>query len=591
MNINYEAVINGTPTKRINNAYELMKANYNKDSAKVFYDTFTKESLSDIIENSRLIFSEPYYGLTFFEDVIMNPKYCQFNKYISETEKIKNYIEDNSIYMNDEQKNRYTEVLEKCNDLLKNYYNQIVISKYFNEKDEDLEKNIGNFIYNEESHNDILPLFKDESMNAILLYGPYLNESCKDLDINKVITEGYSNPEIGWFEYVNRTAIMNKLYADDSYVSECKDLSHNSRLILESYSNENLMKGLSDLVTESSSRVVFHSDPKSAVLSIFDDMLEAQIYESDNSITKNKVAQSKLYMNETVIDILKIDYDLTESTDNIAKGYSVVENCSDYTVEDLMKELLVRETEYQDELPKDFFEKVDDDVTDDDIDNMEKDVSGDDDHQSTKKAPTSSKPKKTKKVKKEVHSNTVDVAPDRDKPKLEKQPFANRVQTKAQDIQVKQANVMGKITKNLQAVGNAAKAVTTIPKNVIDSIKDTIHKLDTADDDRRKEYMTEPGFRKRVFRNIKLAILYGSAATYKLSAVPMVWIVRHFSKEKDKRIQNELQRELRTNIKVCEAKIQDAESEGNKQEKYRLIRIKDQLENELQRVAYNSKYI
>ena len=68
-------------------------------------------------------------------------------------------------------------------------------------------------------------------------------------------------------------------------------------------------------------------------------------------------------------------------------------------------------------------------------------------------------------------------------------------------------------------------------------------------------------------------------------------LVRYFSKEKDRRIRNELHRELRTNIKVCEAKIQDAESEGNKQEKYRLIRIKDQLENELNRVAYNSKYL
>ena len=63
------------------------------------------------------------------------------------------------------------------------------------------------------------------------------------------------------------------------------------------------------------------------------------------------------------------------------------------------------------------------------------------------------------------------------------------------------------------------------------------------------------------------------------------------SKQKDVRIRNELARELDTNIKVCEEKINDATADGNKEEKYRLMRIKSELEKEAIRVKSNSKYI
>lgn len=142
-----------------------------------------------------------------------------------------------------------------------------------------------------------------------------------------------------------------------------------------------------------------------------------------------------------------------------------------------------------------------------------------------------------------------------------------------------------------QEIKNAVKAKLRLPINVINDIKGEIHKLDTLDDERRKNYMTEPGFRKKAFRNMKLALLYGSAASVKLSLVPVTMLCRHFSKKKDRRIRNELCREIDTSITVAEEKINDASAAGDNKEKYKLIRIRDQLKAERARVRMNSKYI
>ena len=85
--------------------------------------------------------------------------------------------------------------------------------------------------------------------------------------------------------------------------------------------------------------------------------------------------------------------------------------------------------------------------------------------------------------------------------------------------------------------------------------------------------------------------MYGSAANVKLALVPVVAVARHYSKMKDRRIRNETIREITTEIKVCEEKIADANANNDTAEKYRLIRIKDQLDDELVRVKTNSKYI
>ena len=169
--------------------------------------------------------------------------------------------------------------------------------------------------------------------------------------------------------------------------------------------------------------------------------------------------------------------------------------------------------------------------------------------------------------------------------------LANKVQFKAMDAEAKQMKKMAEKKQKGQEVKNAVKAVTNLPKNVINGIKDQIKKVDEKDTQRRKNYMTEPGFRKKAFRNLKLALLYGGAASIKLALVPVTGVFRHFSKQKDRRVRNELINEIDTNIKICDEKISDANATGDNKAKYQLMRVKSELERERLRVRTNSKYI
>ena len=73
--------------------------------------------------------------------------------------------------------------------------------------------------------------------------------------------------------------------------------------------------------------------------------------------------------------------------------------------------------------------------------------------------------------------------------------------------------------------------------------------------------------------------------------VPVTALCRHYSKSKDRRVRNQLVRELDTEIEICKTKIEDASSMGHNQEKYKLMRIKSKLEEQKLRVLSNSKYI
>ena len=115
--------------------------------------------------------------------------------------------------------------------------------------------------------------------------------------------------------------------------------------------------------------------------------------------------------------------------------------------------------------------------------------------------------------------------------------------------------------------------------------------MDEKDDLRRKKFLAEPGFRKKAFHNLKLAILYGTTATVSLALMPVTLLARHYSKQKDRRVRNELIKEIETEIKITDEKITDASGEGDRQEKYKLMRIKAKLENELLRIRMNSRYI
>ena len=175
--------------------------------------------------------------------------------------------------------------------------------------------------------------------------------------------------------------------------------------------------------------------------------------------------------------------------------------------------------------------------------------------------------------------------------KPQKKNVFQRIQNKALDANVQFKKKVAEAKRKAVDARNAKKAVAKVPTNIIDSIKKRMDEWDEMDDNRRKEYIIKPGFRKKYFKALKLCILhYGAFAINPVLNVVLL-ICHNFSNTKDVRIRNELTRELKAEIKVTEEKIEDAKANGDNKQKYQLMRIKEKLEAELVRVGANSSYI
>lgn len=178
-----------------------------------------------------------------------------------------------------------------------------------------------------------------------------------------------------------------------------------------------------------------------------------------------------------------------------------------------------------------------------------------------------------------------------DEPEKPKEDFATKVQNKALDYDAERKKKKAIRDEKRTKLKNAGKAVSAEPKGWFNSARRFTQNFDKMDDNRRKRFLIKPGNRHRVFRNFRNALMYGAVAKVNIFWTPYLFVINRFSKEKDKRITNELVRELDTEIKICDEKISDANSKGDNSEKYKLMRIKAKLEAEKQRVQTNSRYL
>lgn len=172
-----------------------------------------------------------------------------------------------------------------------------------------------------------------------------------------------------------------------------------------------------------------------------------------------------------------------------------------------------------------------------------------------------------------------------------KEDLATKVQNKALDYDAERKKKKAIRDEKRTKLKNAGKAIASEPKGWFDSAKRFTKSFDKMDDNRRKRFLIKPGNRHRIFRNFRNALMYGAVAKINIFYTPYLFAINRFSKEKDKRITNELVRELETEIKICDEKISDANSKGDNSEKYKLMRIKAKLEAEMQRVQTNSRYL
>lgn len=594
--VNKEKILNANPLKRLLIGYEKLKENFTEEAAYSYMSLYKDQPLSFLLENSELIFKEPYYGYDFYKTLMEgeNVEYPLFHQYDIEKGKVQNYLDQNKGKMSIKQEGMYEDLLSCLKDQEEKFKNCKTVCGYLQGEYPQLNTDIPElcddlYDYNKcctRGERDVVSRkIKDKMCNipnsAYNLYAPFVNRATHDpsliarSDMEEIkdasVFRG-ENYKSEFESYIESVFLVSKLFDDAVYEESVREVPNVTiRSIFTGYHKESAREQINNIVTEHVSEMeTFYASPKASVNKIFNDVLDDAIYEEEFREAKEYCLGLQKIAYDKLSDIILYEYLDTTDLESPVSSYSFFSENT--TVEEAMQMIIEKVNEINEELS--YISEEEDNDLDKELEKYEKEFdekNKDDDKSIDKSDAEKYEPKKV----------------DAPKPKN----LSNKIQFKAQDAEVKQMKKMGEKELKGQERKNALKAVAQLPKNIIDNIKKQIHKVDEKDDERRIKYMTEPGFRKKAFRNLKLAIMYGSAAQIKLAFVPITALTRHFSKEKDRRIRNELLNKLETEIKICDEKINDANSEGDKNEKYQLMRIKAKLERERLRVRTNSRYI
>lgn len=570
MSIDIERIINGTPDKRIVNAYNTLKNDYTEENAGRYKEVYSNEPISSILDNAEIIFSEPYFGTDFFIKLVEANSCIWFTRYEDIYNKISNFYDTYISKMNGVQKEKLAILQDTMHRRLIESGNVINYAYYIRDNIGDIESDLLDAV-SEEKTMVVEDTIIENIDNIIVLftYLPYVANVFHPETLDKIaehlleacdINNDFDNDM--WSTYIECVIMANKLSKDKGWLDAVHNNINNRSLrqLFREFINTDLNEVISNMNIKRVKSVPHHVSIESAIDDQLLNMEFGDMNFEENSITKKGFEDYTRIAFEKTSEHIGIEYSYTNNTESTIEGYSLFrENCSlddAYTYISAFVE--AEETNFE-------------------VDNKD----NRDYLASTSKSP---------KTKESNSGSSRDyVATNSKAPKVKN--VANSIQYKAMDAEAKQMALFGKVARTGQDVVNAGKAVMALPMNVVKEIKKVSDDLDKADDNRRKAFMTDPGFRKKSFHNLKMAIMYGTAVQINLALLPILLIIRHFSKDKDIRIRNELIREIETEIKVCEEKITDASSAGDNKEKYRLIRIKEKLLAELARVKSNSKYV
>lgn len=632
-----EKILNGTDSKQLIHAYENMKTQYSDELARDYRSYYIGKPLSFLMKNARYIVPEPQFGLPFMKWVALsfpNP----FTHLINLKSCIENYVADTAGKMNPGLSKLYADVIDELSNAIKSRSSEGAVE--MSKIGSDVRNDFFDICYselckrriacNDESmikyFNDCSPYespvnFSDymrscpNMMKAVYLT-PYAKELCMESEVCEsfcdMIIEDAEGSEakasnLIACETVQTLALSQRFLESVNRSTNLGLRTITHGMIRADIPNE-LITSFKEAVDDTINPV--YSDTKSAVNAIMTESVFDNLYKEDRIKTRNELLSLKKEVYESVREFVYNHYIILEEADIMpetalftAIKESMGVECP-LTVDDALK--LITEASSEVEFDKRyFFEAVGDgsankvikkhnvmyredettkgrnakpverkNVEDDDIldDEDETDLP-ESTRVASKDLPDSSNPNATK------------------KPSKPKQGVLSSVQNKALDVHSKSRQTGAKLRQVGTAVKNAGKAVLKIPAGTVEGMKNLVRTFDEMDDNRRKEYMLQPGYRKKIFKNIRVAVTYGLAAQVSALMIPVVWFGRSLSKEKNKRIRNEFARELETEIKVCEAKIEDARADGNQKQCYQLMRIRDQYARQRERVLVNGKYI
>lgn len=146
------------------------------------------------------------------------------------------------------------------------------------------------------------------------------------------------------------------------------------------------------------------------------------------------------------------------------------------------------------------------------------------------------------------------------------------------------------LRSSADATKRVAVVAKRIPKHVNTLIDSTIDKFIKMDRNERRERIVEGGYRVKLFKLIRTAILTGAvwAVSPALACIGLIAAVAR-DKQLDNRVRSRIADEMNDELKIVNEKIEDAKSSNERQKKYQLMRIKDRLEKDILRIKYNIK--
>lgn len=640
MNLDTNRILNTDSKVLVNALKELAKTENTIEAARKYEELYKDQPLSFIIDNSERIFVEPRNGLEFYRGMI---QYFPLYTLCDELAKVTNYVHDHKSNMHPMLAESYGRLISALRNRIHDTNAFSTIEDVIIKKDPsyrvkimtmcDLMVHVGddhqhakdnpaaNPVYAERDRRNIenfnnlnklvLSINPVESLIYICVHprGGFLRSCARN------IAKALENGSIS--RTMESAIYMSMLNSSDLFKEAVQNIpSMDARCILEGLAETDVIREFDSYIesymaddTEYNMEVTLDNFIESAMAEVQDETYDAEVHTAKKGIATDE----KLAIYESVLDIVfamyeKYDPDqimpefpiftrikeaagitgeitIEDALKVIVEATSAVESDLDslmqeYTIDGRPGKVISKHnagTKYNEDITKGVQERPKANAP------TKSGASYDDDDENAEEIPQSSR----------LGSEGMPDSsyPNARKPQKPKQGILGKVTTKTMDANAAGMERTSKIKAAGQAVANAGKAVLKVPAGLLRGIGNFGKSLERMDDDRRKEYMIRPGFRKKIFKNIRVAAMYGATAYVNKMYLPITWFARKMSKEKNKRIRNDFASELETEIKVVEAKIEDANAKGDQTQRYQLIRIKDKLTRDLARVKYNSKYL
>ena len=619
-------ILYGTDKKKLIAAYESLKSEYTDEKASEYRTLYMGKPISYILENARYIMGEPQFGLPFIEFVVENYPipYDKMNDLYVLTEGMVMDIAKKfakSDLAKDIEENGLVGSFKRAKDKFlygKNKAPKTKVSNgLMNETQSEINKAKKNTPAFEAVFGEIEPYISEKDYAEAAFEYPAIERLAvlvpyaKELNLQHVLFESVAE----LVENTNEDALTAKadniigcekiqeLFLTESYKDYVNGYTNITlKNALNGAINANLGFEISTTFKESAENTVspIYTNPMEAVNAIMEESVYDELYKDDRKQNKAELYGFMKEVYESVRDYVHDEYETVDDVNSTmveSPLFTYIKNSRGITeavsVEKALEIINEAVGELEQELDS-FFERSVDGSAPKSIssrytmyregDKRNQPVyvgSSPEDDEDDEDTPKSTK----------VTGSDLPGSTNSNVTKPKKQGILNRISNKALDVDKNAQKFNNDVDRTGVNLKNAVKSVTKIPRAIIGRITGLIKDFDTADDNRRKKYMAAPGYRKRVFRNLRVAGMYGlSAYIHPLLAV-VTFIGRQLSREKDKRIRNEFLAELDTEIEITQAKIEQAQNNNQEQERYALMRIKNGLVKERSRVNINGKYI